>query len=85
MVDAKDIDTLAMALREHREQLRVQEVAHDLATQFFRTAGTESTDDFRWRVIATMVSEVALRELGFPKATRAANHSERKGWRWRLS
>jgi len=34
MLDAKDIETLATTLRQHTEQLRVAEVAHNLADRF---------------------------------------------------
>jgi len=82
MLDAKDIDNLAMALRKQREQLQVQEVAHGLANQFFQAAGLDATEDFRWRVIATMVGEVALREASLPEPTQAGG-SARPKWNWR--
>jgi hypothetical protein len=86
MLDARDIDNLAVALRQQREQLQVQEVAHGLATQFFLAAGNDATEDFRWRVIATMVGEVALREVGLPDSADSvqADGSSRlkRKWRW---
>jgi hypothetical protein len=84
MVDAKDIDILAMALRKQRERLQVQEVAHRLATQFFQAAGDDATEDFRWRVIATMVGEVALREAGLPNSNNTREGSQLRRRRWWL-
>lgn len=88
MLDAKEIENLATTLRQQTEQLRVAEVAHNLADRFFVTAGKEASEDFRWRVIATMVGEVALREAGLTESiagNRADGTSQQsKKWRWWL-
>jgi hypothetical protein len=86
MLDAKDIDNLAVTLRQQREQLQVQEVARGLAAQFFLAAGNDATEDFRWRVIATMVGEVAVREAGLPEpaaGVQAGGSSRpKRKWPW---
>ena len=86
MLDAKDIDSLAGGLRKQTEQFRAGEIAHSLATQLFIAAGNDATEDFRWRVIATMVGEIALREAGLPEPTMDAQTNggaqRRRRWNW---
>ena len=83
MLDAKDIENLATTLRQQTEQLRVAEVAHNLADRFFAAAGKDASEDFRWRVIATMVGEVALREAGLPESGAQADGTSRLRKKWR--